>query len=110
MTIDFQPLNMIEPDFITLTDYERNFDIIFWRKTFRQIWTVSVYASVAYLVLIFGGAFLMRNRKPYKLSGLLAVWNIVLSIMSIWAFYRTLPEFTSHLSGENGLYHTVCEW
>ncbi|KAG4081199.1 hypothetical protein HA402_003226 [Bradysia odoriphaga] len=107
---DIHPINMIEPDFITLTDYERNFDPVYWRKTYRQIWMGTVYLSVAYLIGAFGGAYLMRNRKPYKLNGLLAVWNILLSIMSIWAFCRTIPEFINHLTGENGLYHTVCEW
>lgn len=110
MTSELLHVNVVEPDYITLTDFERSFDIMYWRKAFRENWTISVYLSAIYLVLAFGGAYLMKNRKPFKLNGILTVWNIGLGIMSIWAFSRTIPEFWDHLSGENGLYHTVCEW
>ncbi|KAJ6634798.1 Elongation of very long chain fatty acids protein 6 [Pseudolycoriella hygida] len=110
MASDFLMVEVVEPDYISLTDYERNFDMIYWRKFFREHWMISVYLSVIYLVLAFGGAYLMKNRKPFKLNGILTVWNIGLSIMSIWAFCRAFPEGFNHLLNENGFYYTVCEW
>lgn len=110
MIPNIKPLNMIEPDYITLTDYERNFDPVYWRMTIRDNFMVSVYLAALYLVLAFGGAYLMKNRKPFQLNGMLTVWNILLSIMSIWAFSRSVPEFMDHLTSGNGLYYTVCEW
>lgn len=101
---------MVEPDDITLFDFERNFDILYWRNAFREHWIISVYLSAIYLVLVFGGVFLMKHRKPFKLNGLLTAWNVGLSTMSILAFYRSVPEVMNNLLGENGMYHSVCEW
>lgn len=110
MDYDHYKLPVVEPDYITLTDFERNFDIAYWRKMFHENWIVSVYLSAIYLVLVFTGSFLMKHRKPFKLNGVLTVWNIGLSIMSIWAVYRVSPEWIHHMSGENGFYYSVCEW
>lgn len=103
-------MDLAEPDYITLTDFERNFDVMYWRKIWSEYWVISVYLSAIYLALVFGGVFLMKSRKPFKLNGLLTIWNIVLSIISIWIFYRMAPEFVHNLFGENGLYYTICEW
>ncbi len=110
MTSEVRPIDIVELDFINLTGFERNFDMMYWRQTMRERWTLSIYCATLYLVLVFGGAYLMRTRKPFKLNGLLAVWNVMLSVMSITALVRSLPEFTNRLSSENGLYHSVCEW
>lgn len=110
MTSTFTQVELIEPDYMTVADFERNFDFLYWRKTFREYWVISAYLSVLYLVVVFGGISLMKSRKPFKVDRLLTLWNIGLTIMSIWAFVRTTPEFLHNLSRENGLYHSTCEW
>lgn len=52
----------------------------------------------------------MKNRQPFKLNGLLTVWNIALAVMSVWAFSRCLPEFVHILTGTNGFHNSICEW
>lgn len=102
-------LPMMEPDYIQLFDFERNFDISYWRKTIRDNWVIAAYASAIYLVLVLVGVQLMKNRKPFKLNKILIVWNIGLSVMSICACCRMSMELLHHLSS-NGFHNTVCEW
>jgi len=110
MTSTISSLKLIEPDYISLADFERNFDLMYWRKLFRENWIVSVYLSVIYIVFVFGGVVLMKQRKPFKLNGVLTVWNIGLSALSICASYRIAPEFFNTLFSENGIHYSVCEW
>lgn len=110
MATKFIPINLTEPDYITIADYERNFDLSHWRKVFGEYWVASVYFSAIYVVFVFGGIFLMKQRPPFKLNRLLTVWNVGLAVMSVWAFSRCLPEFLHILLGENGFHNSICEW
>jgi elongation of very long chain fatty acids protein 6 len=110
MTATFLPVNLTEPDYITVTNFEREFDLLYWRKQFGNYWVISAYAAAIYVVLVFGGRALMSSRQPFKLNGLLTVWNIALAAMSIWAFSRCLPEFLHVLFGKNGFHNSICEW
>lgn len=110
MAATFLPINLTEPDYITITDFERDFDLLYWRKVFGDYWIISVYAAAIYVVLVFGGRAVMKSRQPFKLNGLLTVWNVGLAAMSIWAFSRCLPEFIHILLGENGFHNSICEW
>lgn len=111
MAAKFISINLTEPDYLTVTDYERNFDLTYWRKLFGDgYWKASVYLSVIYVISVFGGIALMRNRQPFKLNGLLTVWNIALAVMSVWAFSRCLPEFVHIMIGKNGFHNSICEW
>lgn len=110
MTTTLRPLEMYEPDYLTLTNFERNFDIMYWRKILQENWSISVYLSAIYLAFVFGGYYLMKSRKPFKLNGILIIWNIGLSVLSMWSFYRMVPEFAHNLSSENGFHHSICEW
>lgn len=110
MALDIKLPTMVEFDYFHTFDFERNFDSIYWRNVFKDGWVVTAYISAAYLVLIFGGEYLMKNRKPFKLNGILTVWNLFLSVMSITILSRTLPEFYETLTSENGLHNSICEW
>ncbi len=55
-------------------------------------WEWSVYASAAYVILIFWGQWMMQNRQPFKLRRLLTVWNVFLAVFSAIGFARSTPE------------------
>lgn len=110
MATKFLEVPLVEPSYLTLTDYERNFPLTYWRNVFGDYWQISAYASVVYVTLVFGTKFYMRNRAPFKLNGLLTAWNIGLAIMSIYAFLRVAPEFFRVLLGTNGFHNSICEW
>lgn len=98
------------PSYMTLTSYEKDFDLTYWRKVFGEYWIISAYAAALYVVLVFGGRAYMKNRPAFKLNGLLTVWNVGLAIMSIYAFSRVAPEFFRVLLGKNGFHNSICEW
>lgn len=110
MATRFLEVPLKEPSYLTLASYERNFDLTHWRKVFGEYWQISAYTSAIYVFLLFGGRWAMRNRAPFKLNGLLTVWNIGLAAMSIYAFLRVAPEFLRVLLGKNGFHNSICEW
>lgn len=110
MATRFLEVPLKEPSYLTLAPYERDFPLTYWRKVFGEYWQISAYTSTIYVLLVFGGRWLMRNRAPFKLNGILTVWNIALAAMSIYAFSRVAPEFFRVLLGKNGFHNSVCEW
>lgn len=111
MASKFIPINLTEAGYITIAEYERNFDLTYWRNVFGNgYWMASVYISAIYVACVFGGMFLMRNRQPFKLNALLTAWNVGLAVMSVWAFSRCIPEFVHILTGNNGFHNSICEW
>jgi len=84
-----------------------------FNASIAQTWTeknwraVVAWASGLYMVLVFGGQAFMANRPPFKLRGLLTLWNIFLAVFSIIGAARTLPEFI-HTISRHGLYSSFC--
>lgn len=72
-----------------------------------QNWTLGFYYVGVYMILIFGGQYLMQNRPRYELRGVLSLWNTALATFSIMGACRTVPEFL-HILTHHGLYHSVC--
>ncbi len=68
---------------------------------------VSSGISVAYLIAIFVGQYLMRNvpRKEVKLP--LVLWNAMIAAFSIFGSIRTVPELTSVLQ-HHGFQYSIC--
>mmetsp|Transcript_20918 Transcript_20918/g.30304 ORF Transcript_20918/g.30304 Transcript_20918/m.30304 type:complete len:309 (-) Transcript_20918:299-1225(-) len=66
-----------------------------------------VYCSVLYLVLIFGGMRLMRDRKPFDLRWALALWNLMLSLFSFIGASRVVPHLFLMLK-EHGIQAMLC--
>ena len=52
---------------------------------------------VAYMVLVFGGQRIMRDRKPFGLINSLALWNFFLSSFSLAGACRTVPHLIHNL-------------
>jgi len=98
-----------EPTYMKTYEFE-NFELTKWRLFIGKYWSISIYASILYVLFIFSTKFLMRNREPFRLTGILTTWNIVLAVFSIVAFLRTLPEFLHVLTSENGFHNSVCQW
>ena len=103
------PVEIIEPTYMKTYEWEK-FDLPGWRTWVGQRWTLTIYASIVYVLFIFGTQFLMRNRKPFRLTGILTTWNSVLAVFSIVAFLRCLPEFIHVLTAPNGFHNSVCQW
>lgn len=73
-----------------------------------KYWTICLWSTAIYLFLIFAGQIWMKDREPYKLRGLLTIWNLGLATFSTAAFIRTIPELIWILSQENGFHRSVC--
>ena len=58
---------------------------------------IPIVAVLAYAVLIFGGQYAMKDRKPWNLRGLMALWNLSLSVFSWIGMFRTLPQLLHNL-------------
>ncbi len=73
--------------------FEKNWSVgSYWTQTSRIYWNAAVVASVIYIVLVFGGSRLMKNRKPFDLKWSLACWNFFLAAFSIIGTIRMVPH------------------
>ena len=75
-----------------------------WMKT---NWTISLFISLIYVLIIFGLKLFMKERQEYKLKSVLILWNASLAIFSILGALRTLPEFIYTIN-EKGFKYSVC--
>lgn len=78
------------------------------RQWMGRNWTLSVYASALYVLLIFWVRHWMKTRSPFGLRRRLLLWNIGLAIFSMMGFLRTFPEIL-YVVRETGFYRSVCE-
>ena len=62
-----------------------------------RYWTIAIYASAAYLLLVFSGRRWMEGRKPYQLRRPLVVWNVALAVFSVFGTASVLPNLISAL-------------
>merc|ERR1719357_1722206 len=89
-------------------NFEQEFEHSVVRLWMEDNWQgVCTWASIVYLLLIFGGQSLMANREPFQLRGPLTVWNMLLAVFSIMGAARTLPEFI-HTFSTQGFHHSLC--
>ncbi|KAI6224715.1 Elongation of very long chain fatty acids protein [Aphelenchoides besseyi] len=54
---------------------------------------LTLQISLAYIVVVFGTKFLMRNRQPFSLFVPLNTWNFILAVFSIVGTIKLTPEF-----------------
>jgi len=92
--------------YLTIYDWE-HINLAKCRRWMERNWTLSVYASLAYICLIFVGQVWMRNREPFQLRKLLLVWNIALAAFSIFGFLRTVPELL-YITQVYGYHNSIC--
>jgi len=58
---------------------------------------VPIIAVLAYIAFIILGQRYFSTRKPWNLRGLMAAWNLGLSVFSAIGFLRTAPHLASNL-------------
>jgi len=88
-------------------EFEKNFNDVEATHWMKKNWQKSFVYSGIYLVVIFGGQHLMKDRPRLELRPLLTVWNTILAVFSIMGALRSWPEFL-YLITTHGFYHTVC--
>jgi len=96
-----------DPSYLTVYQWE-HFELRRWRKWMGSNWSLSIYASVVYLMLIFSVQKLMKNREPFRLRRALTCWNICLAAFSIMGFLRTAPELFHVLKSDGGFHKSIC--
>lgn len=95
------------PNYSYVFNFENDFAHLETRKWMTQNWTMVFYYIGAYMVVVFGGQYLMQSRQRFELRGVLSAWNTILAAFSIMGAFRTAPEFL-HTLTHYGLYHSVC--
>lgn len=95
-----------DPTYMKLYSFEK------FPKTWRIWgwcnWTVGIYASILYLVILLVGIRLMKNRPPFRLQSALIGWNLGLSAFSVIFFSRSLPEIINAISSA-GVLRSFCK-
>lgn len=69
--------------------------------------TETVATIALYVVVIFGGREVMRNRQPYKLNGLFMAHNFILTAIS-GALLVLFAEQLIPTLWRGGLYENIC--
>ena len=55
-------------------------------------WQYSIYISIIYVILVFSGKRLMRDRTAFDLRKPLVLWNIGLAAFSIFGMFGVVPN------------------
>jgi len=75
-----------------------------WQRDHR---VSSVYASLIYVLTIYAGQKLMKNRPKFELRGALIVWNLILSVFSAFGMVYLANHFF-YLLRDYGFHASVC--
>nr|XP_006822970.1 PREDICTED: elongation of very long chain fatty acids protein 6-like [Saccoglossus kowalevskii] len=78
------------------------------RRHMETRWHYSIYASVVYLIVIFGIQRLMKDRPKFHLRRPLVAWNLALAIFSIIGAVRCTIMLYLVVT-EDGFYNSVCD-
>ena len=87
--------------------FERDHSEKKFHNYISQHWTDTYAFSAIYVLIVFGGKFLMKDRPKYDLRLLLALWSGILAIFSIFGAIRTIPELVTSIS-HHSLQYSVC--
>ena len=82
------------PGFVAWLDSRGDPRVADW-PLMQSIWP-TLALCVAYLVLVYGGMALMRNREPFGLKGAMTVYNVVVASSNGWMFYRIVSGMLRH--------------
>ncbi|GLV38799.1 baldspot [Carabus blaptoides fortunei] len=102
-----QYMEVTLPNYSYIFNFESDFIHQETRNWMTENWTIAFYYVGIYMVLVFGGQYLMQSRPRFELRGVLSAWNTALAAFSIMGACRTVPEFL-HTLTHYGLYHSVC--
>lgn len=68
---------------------------------------LSIWSSVAYVIVVFGGRWVMERKEKFGLNSALALWSGTLAIFSVMGTLRMWPEII-HVLQYEGLYSSAC--
>ena len=94
-----------------------DFELIFFdEQTFVSLqnwmwkwWWLSVPYALFYIIAIFaGGSWMTKNNCKYELRQPLILWNVVLTIFSLWGVVRCVPELIYTLI-HHGMKDSICD-
>lgn len=108
LSASLSPLDYITGIPHTLHTIEVSFDerrVIPW---LRSHWHWSFYFSAIYMILIFLGQRIMKDRTRYNLRTALCCWSAGLSLFSFYAVYRITP-IAFNMVYLGGVQHAVCD-
>lgn len=91
----------------TAFPFEKNFDNVRMMDFVKNNKMLSVWSSVAYVVVIFGGRWVMERKEKFGLNPALALWSGMLAIFSVLGTVRMWPEIF-HVIRYEGFYSSVC--
>ena len=97
----------IKPNYSFVFNLEEEFDTDARRDWMEDNWNISFYYAAVYMVLIYLGRIYMKTRERFDLRIPLFIWNLFLSLFSIWGALRTLPEI-AHVLSTYGFMHSLC--
>ncbi|TFJ87285.1 hypothetical protein NSK_001617 [Nannochloropsis salina CCMP1776] len=100
----FQVIPAIEPFYM---EWEKKYDSSPVYEWMKSVPWVPIAGVILYVVGIFGGQALMKNRKPFDLKWPLAYWNLALSLFSIMGMVRVVPHLI-YLTATKGLGVVAC--
>ena len=87
--------------------FERDFNEEVFYQWINQNWSLSMWYSAVYIVIIFGGRYYMEKRPPFEIRPALALWSAILGAFSIFGAARTIPE-TVYVFKNYGWDFSVC--
>lgn len=91
------------------SDFELSFDpepLLYYMKWNNYV--IPIAAVVAYLLFCYFGQIIMKNTSPFGLNGTLALWNLFLSLFSLYGAVRMVPH-TIWLLSTRTFEETICD-
>lgn len=88
--------------------FEKAIDFTKVHVWYQNYWHYSVYFSIIYFVLVFGGQAYMKDRPRYTLQKPLIAWNIFLATFSIFGTIR-IWSVMYDVYKLHGFIGTVCD-
>ena len=87
--------------------WERDFNEEVFFQWINRNWSLSLWYSAVYVVIVFGGRYYMQKRPPFEIRPALAMWSSILGVFSIIGALRTVPETVYVINRYNWEY-SVC--
>ncbi|MEE6520059.1 hypothetical protein FKM82_017853 [Ascaphus truei] len=89
-------------------DFERRFDDQGAIQWMRENWNKSIFFSLLYAALIFGGQHVMKERRRFELRKPLVLWSLTLAVFSIIGAIRT-SWYLGNILSARGFQQSVCD-
>jgi elongation of very long chain fatty acids protein 6 len=74
----------------------------------KNTWLICFFYTIIYILTIYLGKRLMKNREKFDLRRPLIAWNITLAVFSALGSIRVWPEFI-YVLRNYGVVHSICQ-